>query len=367
MEPKRILQVVTIMNRGGLETMLMNYYRKLDKTKYQFDFLVHREEKGVYDDEIKALGGRIYKAPRIFPTNYGKYKSFLKNFLKEHNEFIAIHSHLQENSGFVLYYAKQICPKVVRISHSHTAKNCYDIKYPFKVYSNLYLKKAEQVRLSCGVDAGYILYKEKGFTVLKNAIDTEQFRFNMADRQAVRREWGVSDDEILVGNVARFSPMKNHNFIIDLCKNTDKKYKFMAVGTGELKERTEHKVKQKELKDRFIFTGLRADVERYLSAMDILIMPSLYEGIPVSGIEAQANGLTCLFSDRVDRRTDITGNCSFIPLQINAWKKAIECADTIHKDVTKAVVNSGYDVTANMEYLLKVYEGKSDITGKLID
>ena len=182
MEPIRVLQVVTIMNRGGLETMLMNYYRKLDKSKIQFDFMTNRSERGHYDDEIEAFGGKIYRLSPIKPGNYNKYFKELDNFFNEHKEYKVVHSHINENSGFVLKAANKAGIQC-RIAHSHLSDLKLDYKYPFRIYAKRKLKGNISDYFACSKRAGDWLFgKETSnsgkVTVLNNAVDTEKFRLN---------------------------------------------------------------------------------------------------------------------------------------------------------------------------------------------
>ena len=176
----RVLQVATIMNRGGLETMLMNYYRKVDKTKIQFDFMVHRMERGDYDDEIEAMGGRIYRMPQIKPGNYRKYFKELDRFFEEHSEYKVVHSHINENSGFVLRAAKKYGVPC-RIAHSHLADLKLDYKYPFRLYGRMYLKPNTNEYFACSKQAGEWLFPnvKSEITVLNNAVDVDSFKDNL--------------------------------------------------------------------------------------------------------------------------------------------------------------------------------------------
>ena len=182
MEPIRILQVVTIMNRGGLETMLMNYYRQMDRSKIQFDFMVHRAEKGHYDDEILSLGGNIYRMPQIRPGNYRLYFKELNDFFSTHPEYKVVHSHINENSSFVLRAAKR-AGVPCRIAHSHLSDLGIDLKLPFRLYARFSMKDYPNQYFACSKNAGKWLFGQgvsssKEITILNNAVNVEEFKFN---------------------------------------------------------------------------------------------------------------------------------------------------------------------------------------------
>lgn len=368
-EPKRVLQVLTIMNQGGAETMVMNYYRAIDRSKVQFDFLVHRQERGVYDDEIEMLGGRIFRALPIRPWTYISYFRWLDAFFKEHQEFVAIHSHIQENSGFVFKYAQKHglynC-----IAHSHIADLGFDYKYLFREFGKRYVQKYATRKLSCGEDAGRFLYGERKFANFNNAIDAERFKFSPAIRSEIRQELGLSEDTFILGSVARFGYQKNHAFMLEIMKELSKKhsdYRLLLVGGGEEEQAIRERVSQLNLEKHVLFLGLRKDIYRVLQAFDIFLMPSLFEGLPVSIIEAQAAGLKCVLSDTIDRKVDLTGNIIFIPLEMGAeaWaEKLLELRRYERKDTTSYIIDAAYDVKSNLETLYSIYLGLPDLVSE---
>lgn len=359
--PFRILQVLTAMNRGGAETMVMNHYRALNRDKVQFDFLVHRIEKGDYDDEIEALGGRIFRAFPIRPWSYYKYFCWLDKFFKEHEgEFLAVHGHIQENSGFALKYARKHGISNL-VASSHIAELGLDLKYPFRKFGKIWTKKYATIRLACGTKAGEFLYENLNFKLFNNAIDANRYRFFPATRKLMRKQFDIADDNFVIGSVARFSPQKNHAFIIKCFVETLKlipSARLMLVGTGVLMEDVKELTKRLEVFDKVIFTGLRADVPDLLQAFDVFLMPSVFEGLPVSVIEAQAAGLPCVLSDVIDSETDITGNLTFESLSspLSLWAKDIaDCQHIVRKDSFDAIEKNGYDIHSNITKLLSFY------------
>ena len=357
--PIRVLQVVTYMGRGGLETMLMNYYRHIDHSKVQFDFLTHRDFDGDYDKEIKELGGNVYHLSNLNPLSIG-YKTSLNDFFGNHPEYKIVHSHLDCMAGIPLKYAKlNIVP--IRIAHAHNSNQTKDLKYPLKLFYKRNIKKNANYLFACGDEAGKWMFNTDNFKVLNNAIDAKDYTFNMNIRNDKRKEFGISDDSILVGHVGRFFPQKNHEFLIDIFNQFHKDHPnsyLMLVGEGELKTSIQDKVNTLGLEDYVIFTGLRSDVNELLQAMDVFLFPSLYEGLPVSIIEAQAAGLSCLISDKVPiecKKTDLVYQLNLND-SVNVWSdKVYELSHITRRDTYEEIKQSGFDIVENAKWLENFY------------
>lgn len=358
MEPIRVLQVATIMNRGGLETMLMNYYRKLDKDKIQFDFMVHREERGDYDDEIEAMGGKIYRMPSIRPGNYRKYFKKLDEFFKCHPEYKVVHSHINENSGFVLKYAKKYGIEC-RIAHSHQSDLKIDYKYPFRLYGRAHLKNANKF-FACGDRAGKWLFgNKKDITILNNAVDTDSFVYNESLRNKVRKELNIYD-KFAIGHVGRFQPQKNHKFLIEVFNEIYKQNKdavLLLIGTGDLYDEVRKQVEELELQHAVKFLGLRTDIPELMQGMDLFLFPSLFEGLPVVLVEAQSSGLKCVTSTGVTKESNITDSVEFINIDLGAkyWADKILNMNKTRKDNTRILKEKGYDSSTNIKWLRDFY------------
>lgn len=366
MKPIRVLQVVTIMNRGGLETMLMNYYRKIDRSKIQFDFLTHRQEHGSYDDEIERLGGKVYRVSSIRPGNYKRYFKELDKFFKEHSEYKIIHSHINENSGLVLKKAKEFNIPC-RIAHSHLSDLKIDYKFPFRVYGRLNLRGSANEYFACSKKAGTWLFENKvndGKTieVLKNAVDSNIFKFNKEKRNLKLKELGINSD-LIIGHVGRFNPQKNHNFVIDIFNEVHKRDKnslLLLIGDGYLKSDIEKKVAKLNLTNSVKFMGNRSDIADLMQVMDIFLFPSLFEGLPVVLIEAQSAGLKCIVSDTITKETDISGNIKFLNLNasIDNWASSILSTNIQKKNIQEKIIKSGYDSSTNAKWLSDYYLNK---------
>lgn len=366
MKPIRVLQVVTIMNRGGLETMLMNYYRKMDRSKIQFDFMTHRQEHGDYDDEIEELGGKIYRMSPIKPGNYRKYFKELEEFFKRNKEYLIVHSHINENSGLILKKAKEFNIPC-RIAHSHLSDLKIDYKFPFRLYGRLQLKDSANEYFACSEKAGYWLFenqinKGEKIQVLKNAVDSNIFKFNRDKRELKLKELQLNS-KLVIGHVGRFNPQKNHDFIIEIFNEVYKKNKnavLLLIGDGYLRKDIENKVAKLNLVDSVKFMGVRSDIANIMQAMDIFLFPSLFEGLPVVLIEAQAAGLKCIVSDTITKESDISGNIKFLNLKIPAekWADIILNTDTQKENNQEAIIKGGYDSSTNTKWLLNYYLNK---------
>lgn len=355
----RVLQVLTIMNRGGAESMIMNYYRSIDKSKIQFDFLVHRNEKGDFDDEIEKLGGKIYRAFPIRPGKYHRYKKFLNSFLDEHSEYKIIHSHINENSGFILSIAKKKGIPV-RIAHSHIATLGIDYKFIFRQYARLYLKNSTTHNFACGDEAGKWLFKKEKFSIMKNAIDSDVFDYNPMIRKEYRKKFKL-ENNFVIGHIGRFGYQKNHTFLIDIFNEIVKikpNSKLILVGVGELQAEIRNKVSSLELQKNVIFLNLRSDVSNLLQMFDIFLFPSLFEGLSVAAVEAQAAGLRCFLSDTISYETSVTDQVRYLSLNLSPKKWAQEIcdvADYYRKSSKLEIINSGYDININAKKLVDFY------------
>ncbi len=305
-EPIRVLQVVTYMGRGGLETMLMNYYRNIDRNKVQFDFLTHRDERWDYDDEIESLGGKIYHLPKLNPFSKN-YLNALDKFFKEHKEYQIVHCHAYTIGYFCLKAAKK-AGIPVRIAHSHNNETVHDIKYLPKLFMQRMFTKNATDLFACSEEAGKYLFKDKPFQVLKNAIDSQNFIADVDTRNAIRKELGLKD-KFVVGHVGRLHPQKNHDFLIDVFAEIKKEKpdaELILVGTGPLEEKVKSKVVEKGLSDCVHFLGNRKDMNRIYQAMDVFVFPSFFEGLGIVAIEAQAAGVPIVCSEGLPPETDIT-------------------------------------------------------------
>lgn len=374
----RILHIVGIMNMGGLENFLMNVYRNIDRNKIQFDFLVTREEKGIFDEEIKLLGGNIYNIPKMETVGYNKYSKILYDFFKNHNEYKIVHCHRDALCSVYLKQAKK-ANIPVRIAHSHTTdiienKNFKGyIKIFIKNMFKKYIDKYGTNFFACSKEAGIWLFGEKisnkRLVIVRNAIDLERYKYDENIDNNIRFKLGIHEDTFLIGHVGRFDLPKNHKFLVDLIKEVDKSidnYKVCLVGDGHLKAEIIKLVKQYRLEDKFLFLGIRNNVNELMMAFDLFLFPSLFEGLGIVLIEAQSTGLKCLISDNIPREVDMNlGLVQFLNIDNkNEWIDRIcytyknrnrLCINSSRSSTLKKVKEYGYDIFDVSNYLTKFY------------
>lgn len=346
----RVLHIVTYMGRGGLETMLMNYYRHIDRSKVQFDFLVHRDFEADYDKEIQSLGGRIFHVSRLVPWSKS-YRTELKKFFREHPEYKIVHVHQDCLSSVALQCAQE-CGIPIRIAHSHNSNQDKNLKYLIKRY---YMKKIPNYAtglFACSKLAGDWMFGGESFHILNNAIDTDKYRYSPVIADKLRQEFHL-ENCVIIGHVGRFNPQKNHSFLIDIfseCVKRNLNTKLLLVGDGEDRQKIQDKVRNLGIQDKVIFTGIRSDVNELLQAMDVFVFPSLYEGLGISVVEAQAAGLPCIISDSVPNECIVTeGLVSKKKLKDSPVEWAhhiIEQADMPRKDHIDEVKMAGYDIVS---------------------
>ncbi len=365
----RILHIVTHMNRGGLETMLMNYYRHIDRTQVQFDFLTHREYDGDYGEEIKKLGGIIYHLPTLNPFS-SSYKKTLGYFFEHHPEYQIIHVHQDCLSSVILKEAEK-CGIPVRIAHSHCSSQDKDLKYLIKIFYRHFISKYATELFACGKDAGNWMFCGAPFIVLNNAINSANYVYNFEKRRTVRKQLELNNDELVIGHVGRFSLQKNHTYLIDVFHQIKVQFpnsKLLLVGDdrGELADNIKRKVADLGLSDSVIFTGLRSDVADLMQAMDVFVFPSKYEGLPVTMIEAQSAGLPCVISEKVPIECKVTDLVIQINLSVPAeyWAETIikTAMSTVRQDTSEFIKEAGFDIAENAKWLQDYYLSKVGVT-----
>lgn len=359
MSPIRVLQVVTHMDRGGLESMLMNYYRHIDREKIQFDFLVHRQERAAFDDEIEALGGRIYRLPRLVPWSKS-YLSALNHFFDEHTGYKVVHVHQDCLSSVILKAAKQH-DVPVRIAHSHSANQDKNLKYPIKLWYKRSIPEYATNLFACGKDAGDWMFGGASYQIINNAIDVAAYTYGSTKRQKMRRQLGL-ENEFTIGHVGRFNQPKNHPFLLDIFAALLKKEPnaaLLLVGGGEGMPKIQAKAQELGIAERVRFLGVRSDVADLMQAMDVFVFPSLYEGLPVTMVEAQASGLPCIISDKVPPECILTeGLVNIMPLSVRpeAWAEKILTMRAVPRtDRREEIAAHGFDISTEAVKLQEFY------------
>lgn len=370
--PIRILQIFTTLNRGGAESMIMNYYRNIDRSKVQFDFIVHREEKGAFEDEIESMGGKIYRMPKINPINPNKYYTALDNFLKTHSYQI-IHSHINTFSSFPLKIAEKNNIEC-RIAHAHIAidkisiKNILfsklqrkeELKNIMKHFLKKDVSKYATHKFSCGIKAGNWLFRNKDFQLVENAISIKPFKYNQKVSTELRINNNI-ENTLNIGHIGRFSEQKNHLYLLLIFRALKQKtnnVKLLLVGDGELRALVENEAKRLDIFDDIIFMGVRSDVPDLLQMMDIFLFPSLYEGLPVTLIEAQASGLKIFASDTITDEVALTDDITFLSLDKSPefWAEQILNSYPYERnDNSEIIKEKGYDIVESAKRLEEFY------------
>lgn len=364
----RVLQVIRCMNVGGAETFLMNVYRNIDRKKVQFDFLVN--DKGFFDEEIKSLGGKIYYMDYITQIGQIEYKKKLKTFFKEHSEYTIVHSHIDQVSGIILEAAKEAdIPN--RISHSHNTKNTNNLLGKiYKKYLQSKINKNATILMACGEEAAKWLFKEKAneAIIVPNGIDLKRYKYDENIRKKIREELHIDENTIVCGHIGRFSKQKNHKFLIEIFKeyqNINSNSKLILVGDGQLRKQVEKQIKKQKLQKSVMILGKRKDSENLYQAFDLLLFPSLFEGMSLVTLEAQAEGLPILCSDTIDRKTDITKTIEFMSLKESAkhWAEKIENMDKSRNIKNNEILSlTDYNISILAKKMenkyIELYEGK---------
>ncbi len=312
----RILQIVPNMQAGGIETWLMNQYRCLDRTKIQYDFLVHYQQRFFYDDEIEQLGGRIFRCSMREDNNIIKYIAFLFKLFKTHKEYKVIHGHMPSFS-FIFMGVARICHVPVRINHSHNTSFNRNLKGYIEFLLTKLVKINSNYLFACSDLAGKYMYGKAKYTIIHNAIDVNRFMYNSSVRDELRKELGI-EDKFVIGHIGRFTLQKNHEFLIDIfydfLSRKDKNAVLLLIGTGELLDKVMCKIKELKIEDSVIYLGVRADTYRLYQVFDCFLLPSFYEGLPVVGVEAQAAGVPMLVSDSVTKEVGLLPTTLFLPI-----------------------------------------------------
>jgi glycosyltransferase involved in cell wall biosynthesis len=303
------------MVRGGAETMMMHILRNIDRERFHIDFVVHVDHPADYDDEIRALGGRVLSC--IGPRQPIRYARNFRHILAENGPYDIVHSHVAHFSGYTLRLARQ-AGIPVRIAHSHSGRDSdadglpEPVRTVYLALTNRWLDTNATAGLAASSYAAEMLFgprwqDDPRWRLHYNAVDLTPFR-TLPDRAAVRAELGIPADAFVVGHVGSFKPVKNHIFLLDVMAEiapVEPRARLLLVGEGKLRGEIEAQVERLGLSERVILAGLRPDVPRLMGGMDVFALPSLFEGMPLVMLEAQAAGLPCLLSDTVSEEVEV--------------------------------------------------------------
>lgn len=365
MEPIRILHENVIMDPGGIETQLMRIYRNIDRTKVQFDFLLHRTQKGAFDDEIRAMGGRIFYAEAFNPFRYMKYMNSMLKFFKAHPEYKIMIAHAELALGPLVCAKKAGIP--VRICYSHNGRFAFSLKRCFMDFETLFLKKyctnmfavselaARYTFGNKAVDAGKV-------RLIKNGLYVDEFIFNEEVRKAKRKELGL-EDKFIVGHVGRFMQQKNHMFLLEVFAEIHKRRSdshLILIGEGRLEEEIKAKANELKISEFVTLLGRRTDVNDLMKAMDMLLFPSLWEGFPNVAIESQASALPVYMSTNITEEAHFSQYSHRLDLAKGpeAWADEI-CRDFENPieriDMSAKMIEEGCNVQATAKWYEQFY------------
>lgn len=369
--PYIVLHVNGRLDRGGAESRIMDLYRAIDREKVQFHFVEHTTDRCAYEEEIESLGGKVYHLPRFNMINIMAYRKAWKELLQDHPEIQTVHGHMTSTAGIYLPIAKKMGKKT--IAHARSAGVEPGVKGKLTRFLRRNLWKQADTLLTCSKEAGISVFGEKAVDAgmvrfFPNAIPVDKFAFDPEERERVRQELKqvneIDDNTFVLGHVGRFSPVKNHKYLLQImavyCKKNPNTV-LLLLGDGPTMEETKAQAKALGIENKVLFLGNHSDVYRYYNAMDCFLLPSFYEGLPGTAIEAQACGLPGLLSDTITREAAVTELMEYADITESpeVWAEKLE---TIRKktidaraDYANVVKAAGFDVAEQAEKLQRFY------------
>lgn len=367
MREAHVLEIIGKRPVGGVGTVMLNYQRHMNMERVQMDYLIFGEQEETFDKEVKKLGSRVYTYPALSGRQMRQTKKYFEQFFSEHHsEYDIVHLH----APYIAFLCLPVAAKYGighRIVHSHATVYA---ESKGKAVRNRMLWSISQKyitdRIGCSQAAGEFLFGKKDYTVLKNAICCDEYAYNEAARNEIRTQYEAKD-KLVIGNVGRFSQQKNQMYLVDIFSEIRKILKdsvLWLVGDGELRPQIEEKIKQLGLINSVKIFGMVDNTGELYQAMDVMVMPSLFEGLPMTGVEAQACGLPCVFSDTITREADVMGS-PFLSLEESKaeWAKTAVRAAGRYKESGKArrsfgkeLAEHGFDIRVEAERLEEMYE-----------
>lgn len=359
---KRLLCIISSMNTGGAETFLMKIYRRIDRTKYQFDFCLSDRTEGVYDKEILQLGGRIFYVPQKSQEPVASFQAIRKLVDSENYEYVM---RINEHSLSTLdLMAARIGGAGRLIMRSSNANSDGIISHLLHKLFIFLPKAIPNVRIAPSTAAAEYTFgknciKKGKAQLLHNGVDLSVFRFDPEARREIRSSLSLGD-RMIIGHIGRFNIQKNHSFLIEVFEKVHKRNPntvMILVGDGPLRKEIEQIIVEKELEDCVVLVGIRQDIPQLLSAMDVFVFPSFYEGMPNTVIEAQATGLPCVISNKITPEADITGLVRFADLGMSSdnWAELVLDSVSVERRSTSAEFhNRGYEINQVVDQFVKI-------------
>lgn len=372
---KKILYFIDTLEMGGIQKLTLDWISNIDKNNFEIDILtLDSSKKENLEDNFNKIGCKVYKLNDVWirtPLDYLKYNFECNKFFKRNHEYDIVELHSSSKNYPILKYAKKYGIKT-RISHSHNIG--FQTKNKFKILvGNMFKKKLIKYStdfLACSLDAGKWLFGEKivnsnKFKIIYNSIDFENFKFNKNIRTKIRKELGFNDNTFVIGHVGRFNSQKNHVFLINIFEKISKKIPnsyLILLGEGNLKKNIEKMVDEKKLSNKVMFLGVKNNANEYMQAMDAFVFPSLYEGLGIVLVEAQAAGLKTFTSKRViPIEAKISDNIKFIDLKkdnYDEWTETILKEDYNYKREEVILDKTNYDLRNTIKKLEEYYISK---------
>jgi Glycosyltransferase len=360
----KILEIVGSINGGGVGSVVYNYISHMDLTTLDIDILTFKEagKEQILEKPFKSLGCNVIY---IDHRNKGYIKHFIKYIkILQKNKYDVVHCHFNEWSLPYLYYAKKN-GVAKTVAHSHTSVNeFHGVKRIITEAMKKLLPRVATDRIACGKKAGDYLWGDLSYTILNNAIDLQEFKYNQEIRKNMRNSLGINDNDFIVGFVGRLSPEKNPMYFLEIIKElnaTQTKCKGIIVGDGIQSDLLKEKTSELCLTDKVQFLGLRNDVQNILQAIDCILMPSIYEGMPVSAVEAQAVDLPIVMSSQVTLDVKFTERAYYLPLEnIEKWVSLVSeiknlCKKHIRKSDKEIISKKGFDISIESKKLRAIY------------
>lgn len=383
--PIRVLHVLGGTNLGGAESRIMDLYRQMDKSRIQFDFLVHTDQEGYFDKEIEELGGRIFRVPRFRLYNYFSYKRAVRRFFEKNHGFQAVQGHITSTASIYLPVAKK---SGIPVTIAHARSAGVD-KGPKGILTRILRKnlwKKADYLFTCSRIAGISVFGRKavkeGKTIfIPNAIDCEAFAYDAEKRAEIRKELGLTE-KYVIGHVGRFHYAKNHEYLIRifaaLCSRKMKNkqvsekqrdYALILLGEGGKMQAVKDLAKELGIEDKVYFLGNHSNVNDYYQAMDYFVYPSRFEGLPGTVVEAQCSGLKCAMSDSICEEAAVTDLVHAMSIEEDPEKWADYIAATINyerRSHAKEMQKAGFDVHRQAEVMKEFYTAGQFVNGDFL-
>lgn len=357
-EPIRVLHIVGAMYPGGIENFIMNLYEKIDKEKVQFDIAIHMRKPNDYVEIIEQMGGKIYELPRLTKRPIQNLSQIYR--IVKDNQYKIVIRHTAN---------ALVAPQLLsaRIGGAHTICHSHSEQDPQLLLHQLgkiLMGAAASERFACSEKAGQWMYGGKSFQIIHNAINIKRFAYSAAASRKVREEFNLGECRVY-GYVANFTPSKNHIYLLKIFKEIsrlDENARFFCLGDGLLRPDIESEIKRLKLENKVVLTGIRKDVENFMSCFDVLIFPSIYEGLPLTLIEAQAASLACLVSDTVTKDIVVSQNLvkyESLEKEPEVWAKTAVMMGigTDRSCQYESISKAGYDIEALAQWYENYFVG----------